>query len=298
MGGLKVLAEKGPAALRGALREPLTQFLLIGLLLFVVYGWATPGSGSDRQIVVSQGRVDDMVREYQAQLGRPPTSDQLANLVDNYVHDEILYREGMSLGFGRDDAVVRRRILQKYLIIAEETAEPVEPTDAELTAYLNAHKAEFSRAGAVTFDQIVFDKSGSVAEVEGAVAAARRALASGADPASLGRNSILPRRQVAVSMGLVARDFGDAFAGRLNDAPVGEWVGPVASTYGAHLVRVSARSPSTLPTLDEVRPIVAREWEADRRKSAELAHYRKLRSGYDVVVEAELPAPPAESAGS
>ena len=79
------------------LREPLAQFVLIGLLLFLIHGWVAPVDEASKRIVVSQARVDDMAREYRAQLGSAPTQQQLAGLVDTYVHDEILYREGAVL---------------------------------------------------------------------------------------------------------------------------------------------------------------------------------------------------------
>ena len=87
---------------------------------------------------------------------------------------------------------------------------------------------------------------------------------------------------------LVARDFGASFAAALEKVPVGEWVGPIDSSFGAHYVRVSDRTPAVAPQLAAVRDHVVREWENERRARAHDA-YAKMRGEYEVSIEAKLP---------
>lgn len=124
------------------------------------------------------------------------------------------------------------------------------------------------------------------------MSAVKAALAKGADPATAGQPSMLPRHLDDISLDLVARDFGDGFAKQLAAVPVRRWAGPMPSGIGVHLVRVRARAAAQLPSLDQVRTAVAREWEADQRIRSRDADYRKLRSEYEVVVEAKLPPAP------
>ena len=84
---------------------------------------------------------------------------------------------------------------------------------------------------------------------------------------------------------LVARDFGASFAAVLEKLPIGEWVGPVDSRFGAHYVRVSDRTPAVAPQLTAVRDQVVREWENDRRQRARRDAYTKMRGGYQVSIE-------------
>ena len=186
-----------------------------------------------------------MVRQYQSTWQRPPSSAELRGLIDTYVRDEIVYREGLSLGLDRDDAVIKRRIRQKYELIAEEIHRSA-PTDADLAAYLRAHPDTFRRPAVLSFDQLFFDPATTSPEAVGAVKAA---LANGADPQDLGQPSLLPRQVVNRSITLVASDFGDDFARQIGAAPVGQWVGPLPSAFGVHLVRVSTRtSPARTST--------------------------------------------------
>jgi len=141
----------------------------------------------------------------------------------------------------------------------------------------------------VSFDQIYF---GSDAATPQRLEQARGALARGADPASLGQPTLLPSRQDALPLDLVARDFGEKFAEQLAKAPAGEWAGPVTSGFGMHLVRVSAIEQSQLPRLADVRDVVAREWENQRRKQAHADALARLRSQYEVEIQAALPPVP------
>lgn len=271
------------------LREPLLHFLLIGLGLFLLYGQVSPGDADSKRITVSQARVDDLARQYQALWGRPPAAAELSGLIESYVRDEIMYREGMAMGLGRDDAVIKRRIRQKVDLMAEEDGTASAPTDAELLAYMKAHPAAFVQPGVISFEQILFDPASTTPE---AVEAAQRALAGGAGAEAFGITSLLPRRVAATALDLVARDFGADFANRLAAVPLDQWAGPVPSGFGIHLVRVSARSAPKLPALADVRAAVAREWENDRRIRAREASYARLRATYDIKIEAPTPARP------
>jgi hypothetical protein len=272
---------------RRLLQEPLLHFLLIGLALFVLYEKVAAPNRAGTSIVVTEAMVDQMAREHEARWIRSPSDQELASLVEAYVRDEILYREGLALGLDRDDAYIKRRVRQKFEVIAEEQSAREAPSDADLTAYISENAGRFLLPATVSFEQIFFDNGGTPADVERAVAAARVAVARGADPRRLGQASMLPNRVENTAQDLVARDFGAGFARQIETAPLGQWSGPIASSFGAHLVRVTARTPAALPDLDGIRRIVAREWENERRVSSRSDSYQKLRGNYTVVIEAK-----------
>jgi parvulin-like peptidyl-prolyl isomerase len=266
------------------LREPLVHFLGLGLLLFGLYALVAPADRGET-IVISRGTVANIVSQYQATWNRPPSAEELKALVEADIRSEILYREGIAQGLDRDDAVIKRRVRQKYELISEEEAAAAPPTDAELQAWLTAHPKAFERPPVVSFEQVLIPAEGDDAAIEARIAAARAALAAGKSPASVSAVSMSPGRVVATPLDLVARDFGEAFAAAIAKAPLGTWAPPVVSGYGVHLVNVSERSAAVLPPLSEIRPQVAREWENDRRLKAREARYADLRRNYDVVVE-------------
>jgi hypothetical protein len=279
----KVLGDR--LSFRRVLREPLLHFLLLGLALFLYYGRVAPDDDGGKRIVVSQAQADLLATQFQATWSRPPTADELQGLVESYVRDEILYREGRSLGLDQDDAVIKRRVRQKLDVMIEESIAQNPPTDADLQAYLDANPETFRKPPVVSFEQVYFGADG---DVDAKLARARALLQQGADPATLGQPTLLPARQDDVPLDLVARDFGKEFADALAGLTVGEWSQPVSSGFGMHLVRLNALQPAQVPALDAVRDIVAREWENARRKRAQAAALAELRKKYEVEIQASL----------
>src|SRR5689334_3649425 len=266
--------------IRTFLGEPMLHFLLIGIALFGVYQRVSPGASGGRRIVITQGVIDDLVTQHVAAKGREPSRSELNHLIESYVRDEILYREGVRLGLERDDIVVKRRVRQKIEMIAEEDAATRAPSDADLSAYLVANQARFVRPAVLTFEQVFIGESRSGPAVVHVVAVTRDALRKGADPEELGEPTLLPHRMTLTPADLVAREFGGSFVGALEHVAIGEWVGPIDSSFGVHYVRVSARTPAAAPKLAAVRDQVAREWENDRRQRARNDAYAKMRGEY------------------
>ena len=274
--------------IRRILGEPMLHFLLIGIALFATYNQLPGRSGADR-IVVTQGVVDDLVTQHVAVRGRPPSASELRHLVDAWVRDEVLYREGMARGLDRDDLVVKRRVRQKVEVMAEEDASTAVPTDADLAAYLSAHQDRFIQPAVLSFEQ-VFVGHATVGPADRlAVARVRDAVQRGDDLGHVGETSLLPHRMTQMPSDLIGRDFGTAFAEALERAPIGTWTGPIEGSYGSHFARVTARTPARAPQLDEVRAQVVREWENERRRRARDEGYAKMRSKYEVDFEARLP---------
>jgi parvulin-like peptidyl-prolyl isomerase len=267
------------------LREPLLHFLLLGALLFVVYAWVAPSDRGGQRIVVNRALIEALTRQYSTTWMRPPTEQELDSLVETYVRDEILYREGLALGLDRDDAVIKRRVRQKLEVMAEEQLARTAPSDAELSAYLAKNATRFSQPAVLSFEQIMLDDSGGAAQLEKAAADARVAMTRGAAAETLGLRTMLPESQKQVSLDLVARDFGKEFAEQLTKIPLDEWAGPITSGLGVHLVRVTERMPAIAPPLEAVRQQVASEWENAQRERSRDENYRQLRSRYEVVIE-------------
>lgn len=259
-------------------REPLVHFLLIGLLLFALYGFVGGGS-SDRNIRVDDDVAAFLFGQFSKTWQRAPTPEEMDALVESYVRDEIFYREGVALGLDRDDPTIKRRISQKFATIAEEYEPANVPSDADLEAWMKRNQDRYARPALVTFDQIAFE--GSAAGMA-ALEAARTALAAGADPQTLGQGRMLLPHFELYPVDLVQRDFGPEFARAIASVRPGQWQGPVKSGYGVHLVRVDRVVAGSAPKLSDVRAAVARDYEQDRRTRSLDAAYRELRRSYQV----------------
>ena len=111
----------------------------------------------------------------------------------------------------------------------------------------------------------------------------------GAPLASVGQATLLPATVSVMPADLVAREFGEEFAKRLESLPLNVWHGPIASGMGAHLVRITNRQPAALPPLADIRPKVLREWENDRRERNRAEVYQSMLKNYTVVIAPDMP---------
>jgi hypothetical protein len=100
--------------MRRLIREPLLHSLALGALLFALYGWLhREGFNPRNEIVVSKGQVSNLRSQFERLWQRDPTQQELQGLIDNWVREEIFYREGLAMGLDRDDPIVRRRGLPR-----------------------------------------------------------------------------------------------------------------------------------------------------------------------------------------
>jgi hypothetical protein len=107
------------------MREPLLHFLLIGVAFFALYRWLNPTSlntDTSRRIELTNDDIRQLEISWAAQWQRPPTPDEMHNLVEDKVREEVLYREGLALGLDRGDTIVKRRLAQKMDFLADDVS--------------------------------------------------------------------------------------------------------------------------------------------------------------------------------
>ena len=276
-------------------KEPLFHFLLLGAGLFIAYGMMSkPGSNSaPGKIVVTMGQVEHLAAGFAKTWQRPPTDAEIKGLVDDWVREEIAIREAIAMGLDKDDTVIRRRLRQKLEFVSDDIAALTEPTDADLSAYLQTHPESFHVEPRFTFNQVYLDpaKHGDHLARDAAQLLAKLQQAGGkTDVSALGDSLMLENQFAAVPAGDVAKQFGEEFATALGGIKPGQWQGPIDSGYGLHLVWVSERTEGRQPELANVRDAVRREWANARRLEANATFYAELLKRYTVTLEGLEPA--------
>ena len=273
------------------IREPLFHFLLLGTVIFFISGRSrSAGFTSGEKIVVTQSQIESIIVGFSRTWMRPPTQEEMQGLVDDYVRDEVLYREAKAMGLDQDDVIVRRRMRQKLEFLSEDlTARSGPPSEQELETYLMQHLDKYREEPSFTFEHIFFnrEKRGKSTEAAAKVVLARLNGKNGGaiDIETLGDAFLLAFRFEKASAAETARLFGENFEKQLATVEPGSWAGLVESSYGLHLVRVHERVPGAAPTLAKVRESVLRDLLNERRKQELDSQYTKLRSHYMVVVE-------------
>jgi len=272
------------------LREPLLHFLLLGAALFAFNALRSDNAlrAGDDRIVVSRGRVENLIALHTKTWQRPPTAIELRGLVDDFILEEALYREGKALRLDRDDTIIRRRVRQKMEFVVDDIFEQAQPSEAQLEEWLAEHPELYAHPERYRFRQLYLSAEqhgGRLATDAVKVLAELRALPEDADPRGLGDPTLLEHAFADASVQTIVATFGQEFADGLAALPGGEWSGPVPSTYGLHLVRIDGRTLGELPALDEVRAAVVRDWSFTSRETAARRFYDELLARYEVEVD-------------
>jgi hypothetical protein len=274
--------------LRALLREPLLHFALAGALLFAAYDYYGPPAAApaSRDIVVTDAQVDALRAQLREINRQPPTDEELERAVHDYVDEEVLYREAVALGLDAGDLVVRRRLEQKMRFLIEDTTRLAPATDADLTAYLDAHRADFDAPARIRLTHVFVSRDAHGPETDTTAAALHaRLLAESVPPEkapALGDSFPAGADLDDMTERELVRYLGADFAAAVMRLPVGSWSEPIASIHGEHLVWIREQTPARAVTLDEVRARVLYAFDRERHDAANEERLAALRARYNI----------------
>lgn len=289
-------------ALRRILREPMLHFLLAGAALFLLHGLF--GGGGDeadpRRIIVDREALLRYM-QYQARAFDPGTfaasldamsTAERDRLVDEYVREEVLYREARALGLEQGDYVMRQRLVQKMTFLLE--AQPArQPDDTELQEYLRANEPLYRVDPSWTFTHVFLDPQrhggwqDTLQLAQRQLATLKSARAGFNDAPAHGDRFAFSQNYVERTAEYIDSHFGGEFIATLQQQPAnGSWRGPLRSAHGWHLVMLTAMTPGRVPALAEIRERVLDDWRRDQAAALQAQAVRTLVDGYEVEVRA------------
>jgi parvulin-like peptidyl-prolyl isomerase len=283
------------------LKEPLLHFLVIGAVLFGAYAWLNRDRNDAvvPQVRVAAGDVQWLTDTFALERQRAPTEEELRALVRGFVKEELLARQAQELGLDKDDIVVRRRLAQKMTFLLQDNSARATPSDADLHRLYEAQRGQtqaeartlFTRPK-ISFTQIFFSRD----KRADAAADARAALAqlaqgdAGAPTAALGDRASLKSELHNADERAVANQFGAKFAARVFALEPGPWQGPIESSQGFHLVRVTELAPAQLRPFEEVREQLVELWHEQSQRENEERYFVHLLKKYRLVPDESVKA--------
>lgn len=270
------------------IREPLLHFLLIGALLFVVFDLLNdePEQQQLKVINVTKADIENLTNNFRNTWQRPPSEQELNQLIEEKVRDEITYQEALALGLQNEDIYIKRRLRMKLESLYIDLSARNKPTQSELKDYLERHAQDFTIDSQLAFSQIYFSPTNhSREQIDTQIETLKEQLnqdGTQVDIEQLGDPTLLASHYPMMSVKTVHNQFGKAFAESTDTLETGQWAGPIRSQYGYHLVKVEQRIAGYVPNLSEVRLTVERGVISERRQQLLDSHYRRLRQQYTV----------------
>jgi hypothetical protein len=153
--------------------------------------------------------------------------------------------------------------------------------DAELQAYLDAHRERYQRSERFSFAQLFLARSAHGDPLAAAQQLREQLIAQhvSADRSSrYGNPCNLPQRVEQSSLLSITTRFGSAIAEALPRLEKGVWSQPLTSSLGAHLIWITDHQPAQPAALADVRDRVRADFAEQAREAAFQDRMAALRS--------------------
>ena len=278
-------------------RQPLVQFFFFGLGIFILFEFLNSADESDSRVIKVDRDSLLTHMQYRSKSFEPEkfeefleklSSKQYQSLVEEYVREEVLFREALALALDEKDYIIRRRLVQKVEYLSR-SSEPLVPANIE--EFYDLNKERYVVPEKITFSHVFFgkDKRGSW---EGARLAAKNALKGfpfknlrDGSESKLGDRFVFNRNYADKSKGVIASHFGGGFSETVFQEEADTWLAPIKSSYGYHLVFIERISKSRFQALEEIYEEVA--WDAKQEAITRLTEssISEIRKKYKVVID-------------
>lgn len=267
--------------------------VLTGIVLITLAGCGPRSVGTDVVAVFDDTEIH--YREFEAyqrdNVGASdlPLEDAVLNqLFDQFVDERLLIRLARERGFqpaeggesaAEPDPTYQRRHLRDALGYLLRLAQPSPVRDAEVAAYYEARREEYSRRESVRLNQILVHDQDDAA-------AALAALRSGEDFDSVAaRFSQVPMAHLGDADGRLTReDLPVAFADSIFDLEPGEVSEVFPADYGFHLFQVVEKFPKEEVPFEAVEAEIRRTLERRRLDETASGFVDEARQRYNVRV--------------
>lgn len=264
--------------------QPLLHFTLIAVAVF----WLNAQFGADnaaptKTIEISAAQLQQLRGNFVNTWRRPPSPGELERLVEDFIQEEIYYREALALSLEQNDKAVRLRLRQKMQFVGESQAAPLDDVEEEAAVrrFYDAHRQNYQGNAQFAFSQLLIPPGADAGAALDKLNHQRPL-----DNTELQPLNLLPARMALSTAEQIDAVFGEDFHQQLLTLPAGQWRGPVNSPFGRHLVRLDQRVEAEEPVFANIQSLVKKDWQAMRRKEAEQQFYASLRQQYRVSLPA------------
>lgn len=274
-------------------KQPVIQFLLIGLLMFLVntYIIQARSSGNEDEYIVylSSGEVKSMEETWLSRWQRPPTEIEMEGMINQRVEETILFREAVKIGLNKNDNIIRQRLAQKLEFLSNDLVKPDSATAEEVHAYFEQNIKTYTTPENITFTQLFVNPKihGDLLEKEVNTRLSKLNNMDASSPkiSRYGDQFSLQTYFPDKSQMELAKLLGSEFAGSVFELETDKWYGPVNSQYGVHLVYISHKNPAVVPEFETVKDLATEDIQRKRQIELNNLYIEGILSRYEVIIE-------------
>jgi len=273
--------------MRKLLKEPFLHFIAIGIALFVLYGLVNDKTSSKNTILINDFDVSNIIAGWEMQWKRPPTEKELQNLINLKVKQEIFYQEALKMNLDHNDEIIKRRLAQKMKFLSNDIASLKEPTDEELQEYFKTNSDKYLTPYSYSLYQITFSPDKRENNYNDAVETLKQyPTASFEEMKDKGDKLPFSYFFEEVSANELGLQLGLKFPEALMDKEIDQWIGPIPSGFGHHLVYITKIQEPQLPEFSVIKIKINNDYEYDHQKEIDSLMFALLKKKY--VIEFDI----------
>jgi hypothetical protein len=256
------------------IEEPLLIFLAIAVLIFLGDYLISLTKNDPKAIVITPEIREDIKQIYINSLKREPTPVDMKILVDRWVDNEVLYREGLALGLDKGDSSIRERVIFKTLSVTQAEITLPKLNDNDLQKWFSAHEDQYDSPALINFEEAVVSGKPSKNDLTTFINALNGKGHSSLD-SSLEIFKDRPRFTIVDG-------YGEEFTQSLEKLTLNEWV-LLDSKAGIRVVRLMGVKPGDKASFEALKTKVYTDWKNQTAAELSTKAIRELGKKYKII---------------
>ncbi len=191
-------------------------------------------------------------------------------------------RRAFELGMERSDPVIRRRLVDRVQALLVAGVREASPNEQTLRSHYEDNSSLWHTPVLLDLSHVFLSRDRRGATAREDAAALFEILVEGRlsveQSIERGDPFLSGHRIRAATLARITSRLGPEFASAIAEAESGQWIGPVDSAFGSHLVWVHERIDARVPAYDEIRARVLEDWyegETQRAMRQEIQRHRE-----------------------
>ncbi len=267
--------------------EPLLQFFILGSLLYVLVSFVhSKRERQSKEITIDNERIGLLIENYKNQMGEFPAKQQLDAMIENYIREEISYREAKKMGLDKDDEIIRRRLSQKFNFLKTDLSDIPVPTEQQLKDFYKNNPSLFQTDSTVNFSHVFFSTDNSTDSIvrQRALSVLQELKSSASQRAPEKGDHFALQYDYTDQTALdIKQNFGDKpILDSLFRSPVHTWIGPVQSGYGWHLLYILKRDEAALMPFETNKNLIKAKYTGAIRDEQNKKAFEQVESNYTI----------------
>lgn len=263
--------------LKKLINEPLTHFLLIGLVLFVFFQFNNPESDTTlKPLTLPQGLEKQLQSNFKALWQREPNQDELKLMKEQKIFESVLVQEALTLELHKHDEQIKKRLLQQIISIMSTQSSEEEPSQELLREYYQKNEKDYAKRERVSFRAINVTHLSKIQQITFAKNLMHTDMSN--NEVSLFNDSNFE----SLTVEEIERQFGRFFTVSLLQLKASKWQGPLLAKNKVYYIYITKTTNKGMMSFDEVIDRVYADYLDEKKEKRLMQNYEQALKQYKI----------------